>query len=112
MNEVMWSTYVDPYAIFRDVGPELRFLSVAELEDTVNTVTEADAAAVMKRIASQYEVLPNVDEGKFLASVRASMGMERLAEKKDLDLLVLNDIDTVLFQHIGLRPASGPPLPR
>ena len=29
MNEVMWSTYVDPYAIFRDVGPELRFLSLA-----------------------------------------------------------------------------------
>ena len=24
MNEVMWSTYVDPYAIFRDVGPEQR----------------------------------------------------------------------------------------
>ena len=89
MNEVMWSTYVDPYAIFRDVGPELRFLSVAELEDTVNTVSDADATAVMKRIASQYEVLPNVDEGKFLASVRASMGMERLAEKKDLDLSVL-----------------------
>ena len=111
MNEVMWSTYVDPYAIFRDVGPELRFLSVAELEDTVNTVTEADAAAVMKRIASQYEVLPNVDEGKFLASVRASMGMERLAEKKDLDLLVLNDIDTVLFQHIGLRPGFWPTSP-
>ena len=108
MNEVMWSTYVDPYAIFRDVGPELRFLSVAELEDTVNTVSDADATAVMKRIASQYEVLPNVDEGKFLASVRASMGMERLAEKKDLDLLVLNDIDTVLFQHIGLRPGFWP----
>ena len=101
MNEVMWSTYVDPYAIFRDVGPELRFLSVAELEDTVNTVSDADATAVMKRIASQYEVLPNVDEGKFLASVRASMGMERLAEKKDLDLLVLNDIDTVLFRLLA-----------
>ena len=111
MNEVMWSTYVDPYAIFRDVGPELRFLSVAELEDTVNTVSDADATAVMKRIASQYEVLPNVDEGKFLASVRASMGMERLAEKKDLDLLVLNDIDTVLFQHIGLRPGFWPTSP-
>ncbi len=111
MNEVMWSTYVDPYAIFRDVGPELRFLSVAELEDMVETVTEAEATAVMKRIASQYEVLPNVDEGKFLASVRASMGMERLAEKKGLDLLVLNDIDTVLFQHIGLRPGFWPTSP-
>lgn len=111
MNEVMWSTYVDAYALFRDIGPEMRFLSVAELEKTVEEVSEEDAKATMKRIASQYEVLPNVDEGKFFASVRASMGMERMAMKYDLDLLVLNDIDTVLFQHIGLRPGFWPTSP-
>ena len=65
----------------------------------------------MKRIAGQYEVLPNVDPGKFLASVRASMAMERLAARYDLDVLVLNDIDTVLFQHIGLRPGFWPTSP-
>lgn len=111
MNEVMWSTYVDTYDLFAKIGPEMRFLSVAELEETVNNVSDADATATMKRIASQYEVLPNVDEGKFLASVRASMGMERMAEKYNLDLLVLNDIDTVLFQHIGLRPGFWPTSP-
>ncbi len=111
MNEVMWSTYVDTYALFRDIGPEMRFLSVAELEETVNAVPEKEAEAIMKRIAEKYEVLPNVDGGKFRASVRASMGMERLAEKYDLDLLVLNDIDTVLFQHIGLRPGFWPTSP-
>ena len=111
MNEVMWSTYVDTYDLFAKVGPEMRFLSVAELETTVDAVSDADAKAVMKRIASQYEVLPNVDENKFLASVRASMGMERMAEKYDLDLLVLNDIDTVLFRHIGLRPGFWPTSP-
>lgn len=111
MNEVMWSTYVDTYALFRDIGPEMRFMSVAELEDTVNSVSLSDAEATMKRIASQYEVLPNVDQDKFLASVRASMGMERMAEKYNLDMLVLNDIDTVLFQHIGLRPGFWPTSP-
>ncbi len=111
MNEVMWSTYVDIYALFRDIGPEMRFLSVAELENTVDAVSHEDAMTTMKRIASQYEVLPNVDEDKFLASVRASMGMERMAEKYNLDLLVLNDIDTVLFQHIGLRPGFWPTHP-
>ena len=111
MNEVMWSTYVDTYALFRDIGPEMRFLSVAELEDTVNCVSDADARATMERIAASYEVLPNVDPVKFLASVRASMGMERMAEKYNLDMLVLNDIDTVLFQHIGLRPGFWPTSP-
>ena len=111
MNEVMWSTYVDTYALFRDIGPEMRFMSVAELEDAVEAVPEAEARATMERIAAQYEVLPNVDGEKFLASVRASMGMERLAAKHDVDLLVLNDIDTVLFQHIGLRPGFWPTSP-
>ncbi|MBQ6564438.1 MAG: hypothetical protein IJL88_11030 [Clostridia bacterium] len=111
MNEVMWSTYVDTYALFRDIGPEMRFMSVAELEEVINRVSDADAEAAMKRIALQYEVLPNVDPDKFLASVRASMGMERMAEKYDLDLLVLNDIDTILFQHIGLRPGFWPTSP-
>ena len=111
MNEVMWSTYVNVYDLFAQIGPEMRFLSVAELEDEVNRVSDADARAVMNRIAAQYEVLPNVDMEKFLASVRASMAMERLSEKYDLDLLVLNDIDTVLFQHIGLRPGFWPTSP-
>lgn len=111
MNEVMWSTYVDPYAVFSKFGPELRFLSVAELQDTIEQVSDADATATMNRIASQYEVLPNVDQGKFLASVRASMGMERLAAKYDLDLLVLNDIDTMLFKYVGLRPGFWPTSP-
>ena len=86
-------------------------MSVAELEEVINRVSDADAEAAMKRIALQYEVLPNVDPDKFLASVRASMGMERMAEKYDLDLLVLNDIDTILFQHIGLRPGFWPTSP-
>ena len=45
MNEVMWSTYVDIYALFRDIGPEMRFLSVAELENMVDAVSREDAIA-------------------------------------------------------------------
>lgn len=107
-NEAMWSTYVDPYDIFMKVGPELRFLSIAELEDEVKGVSEAETRAAMDRISSRYEVLPDVAEDKFFASVRASIAMERLAERYDLDLLVLNDIDTVLFQKVGLRPGFWP----
>ena len=32
-NEAMWATYVDPYNIFYKIGPEIRFLSVAEVVD-------------------------------------------------------------------------------
>lgn len=107
-NEAMWSTYVHPYDVFQKVGPELRFLSIAELTDTIEEIPESQAELTMKSIASRYEVLPNVREDKFLASVRASMAMELMAEKYKLDLLVLNDIDTVLFKQVGLRPGFYP----
>lgn len=37
-NEVMWSTYVDPYTLFQKAGPELRFLSVVTLVQEVEKV--------------------------------------------------------------------------
>ncbi len=107
-NEAMWSTYVHPYDMFRKVGPELTFLSVAELADYVEGVPLAQAQEVAAQIAIRYEVRPDVENDKFVASVRASMAMERMAEAYRLDLLVLNDIDTVLFQKIGLRPGFYP----
>ncbi len=107
-NEVMWSTYVDPYSVFQQLGPELRFLSIAELTEYISAVSVEEATAVKNEIASKYEVLPNVDDVKFLASVRATMGMERMAEAYNLDLLVLNDIDTMMFKYVGLRPGFWP----
>lgn len=107
-NEAMWSTYVHPADIFRKVGPELHFYSIAELCDEIDLISPAEAQAVKADIAARYPVKPDVDEEKFLASVRATMAMERLAEKHDLDLLVLNDIDTMLFKKVGLRPGFYP----
>lgn len=107
-NEAMWSTYAHPYDVFTKIGPELHFLSIAELQDYTDAVSLEDARATMQRIKSQYTVLPDVDGDKFLASVRASMAMERLAKAYELDLLVLNDIDTMLFHKIGLRPGFYP----
>lgn len=107
-NEAMWSTYVHPYDIFQKVGPELNFLSIAELSDTVDSISDEEAKAVTDEIASRYEVLPDVDRVKFEASVKGSMAMDLMARKYDLDLLVLNDIDTMLFEKIGLRPGFYP----
>jgi len=107
-NEAMWSTYVHPYDVFQKVGPELTFLSVAELADYVENVPMQEARAVAAEIAQRYEVRPDVDQDKFVASVRASMAMEQMAESYRLDLLVLNDIDPMLFQKIGLRPGFYP----
>lgn len=107
-NEAMWSTYVNPYDMFFKVGPELRFLSISELTAKIKTIKDEDVRAVMKNLCDQHEKLDDVDNTKLFASVQASMAMEALAKDYDLDLLALNDIDTVLFREVGLRPGFWP----
>ena len=107
-NEAMWATYVDPYNIFMKIGPEIRFLSVAEVTDEIERIDDGEVKAIMDRLTKKYKVYPNVDFEKFHASVKATLAMERVADQHGIDLLVLNDIDTVLMRFVGLRPGFTP----
>lgn len=107
-NEAMWSTYVDPYSVYQKIGPSLHFLSVSELCREIESITDSELDTVMDHLKQTYRMMDNVDEEKFRASVRATIAMENLALRVNTDLLVLNDIDTVLFEFVGLRPGFSP----
>lgn len=107
-NEVMWSTYVDPYNLFLKVGPELRFLSVATLTKEIAALDSALVEKARCALEEQYEVMPDVDEEKFIASVRASLAIENIARKSGVSMVVLNDVDPVLLTDVGLRPGFLP----
>jgi len=107
-NEAMWSTYVDPYNFFATVGPELRFLSIATLNDEINLLSEQEVQKTVEELTAKYSVMPDVGRDKFFASVRASMAVEKMLRKNDLDMIILNDIDRVLFEQVGLRPGFIP----
>jgi L-arabinose isomerase len=107
-NEVMWSTYVDPYNLFMKVGPELRFLSVAGLEEEIELIPKEKTEAVMEKILKQYPSDANILKDKLFASVEASLALEEISRKSGVELLVLNDIDQVLLRRIGLRPGFTP----
>ncbi len=107
-NEVMWSTYVSPYDIFTKVGPEIHFLSVYELVNEIDNISDCDLKAACDALTSKYTMREDVDYVKFQASVKASMAMERLSQKNDIDLLVLNDLEKQLFEMVGLRPGFYP----
>lgn len=107
-NEAMWSTYVDPYDLFMKAGPELRFLTVAGLEDEIALIRPEAVEAVMADVLSRFQTDGEIIRDKFYASVEASLALESLARKSGIELLVLNDIDQVLMRHIGLRPGFTP----
>jgi len=107
-NEAMWATYVDPYNIFMKIGPEVHFLSIMELVNEISATSEDKVSAICDDLTAKYKVYPNVDFDKLRASVKATYAMEELARRNKTDLLVLNDIDTVLFANVGLRPGFAP----
>ncbi len=110
-NEAMWATYVDPYNLFMKIGPELHFLSVQELTHAISTGSDEKARAVCDELAGRYTLHPSVDPDLFAASVKASLALEQIALRAGIDLLVLNDIDPVLLNHVGLRPGFLPTSP-
>ena len=107
-NEVMWGTYIDPYMFFAKAGPEVRFVSVATLAKEIENVSDERVEEAYNWLVERYEVLPDVDKEKFLASIRASIALENTARSVGASALVLNDVDTVLLTEVGLRPGFIP----
>jgi len=103
-NELMWSTYMDPYKIFTRIGPEINFISYARLKEETDSIDEKNAKTYMKELSELYHVEKDVDKRLFLESARASLALASLRETFNLDALILNDVDHELFKTIGLRP--------
>ncbi|WP_295935689.1 hypothetical protein [uncultured Alistipes sp.] len=102
-NEAMWSTYIDPYDLFTKIGPEIRFLPYSIYGDVIEAVDKEELKAYCGELTSRYEMMNDVAYDKFEASVRASIGLAKMAEHSDIDIMVFNDIDQAMFKLVGLR---------
>lgn len=107
-NEAMWSTYIDPYNLFARIGPELRFVTYTTLNDEINHVTDEEVKSYKAELESKYPVMDDVDDEKFYAAVRGSIGLAKLTERLGIDIMVFNDIDVAMFELIGHRPSFYP----
>ena len=99
----MWSTYLDPYNLFTRIGPEIRFLAYSIYADVINDISADELQDYKQDLLSRYRIMDDVDDAKFEASVRASIGLAKLAAQSDIDVMVFNDIDPSMFKLIGLR---------
>ena len=102
-NEAMWSTYIDPYDLFTKLGPEIRFLPYSTYGEMIDAVSDEELQAYCGELTSRYKMMDDVARDKFEASVRASIGLQKMAERSDIDVMVFNDIDRAMFELVGLR---------
>jgi L-arabinose isomerase len=102
-NEIMWSTYLDPYSFFLH-GPEVKFITYDELFEISQGVSEDEIGHWYDLLSERYVTEESVDPEKFRASLQYSIGLSEVMKSYDLDALTLNDVDMRLFEKIGLRP--------
>lgn len=108
MNDQMWSTYVDLYRFFAEVGPSVTFLPFTALADADRAVSPQRVAAERQRLLELMDVDAGADDERLDASVRASLAVEDLAREQDFDAVALNDVDENLHRALGLRPGFYP----
>jgi L-arabinose isomerase len=107
-NEIMWNTYVNPYGIFK-YGPEVTFIGYDELAEISDAIPANEVIQWKDELKNKYELDGTFTDEKFDASVRYSLGLQRIMESYNLDAMTLNDVDMRLFKKIGLRPGFYPP---
>ncbi|MFQ5812468.1 MAG: hypothetical protein ACE5I2_04665 [Anaerolineae bacterium] len=108
-NEQMQTTFVDEFRLRAELGPTVELISVGELAQTVEGLTEREVDAYLADLKRHFAVRGVRDETLAVAA-RASLGLAHLAADRRLDVISLNDIAPELHDVLGLRPCLYPPL--
>ena len=107
-NEQMQSTFVDEFRLRREIGPQVKLLSVSELKRKADSLQNEEVCSYVEQLRAEYPVR-GVDEEDLALGARASLALAHLAVDQKLDVLSLDDIDPELHEVFGLRPCLYPP---
>lgn len=103
MNEAMWSTYIDNYDLFTKIGPEIHYLPYSDYKEILDALDEAEVKEYADELTSKFKMMEDVEYGKFIGCVRASLALKKMAEINDIDVMIYNDIDQATFKVSGCR---------
>lgn len=106
---VMMDTYADEFRLMRQLGPTVKFISVAEFSLMVKEIKDAAVSAYVDNLKSKHKICGVTDKSLFQAA-KASLGLAKVAEAFNLDAIALDDINEELHKNIGLRPCLYPPV--
>lgn len=107
-HEVMWSTFVDGFSLFKYVGPEVKVLASSAVRREMDKISDEEVNNAIAFLTEKYEVMDDVTDAGFKASVRASIAMDHVAASAGATYIVMNDLDGVMHKDLGLRPGFMP----
>lgn len=107
-NEQMQSTFVDEFRLRSDIGPQVQYLSIAELARKSASLENKEVQEYLQHLQDNHPIKGVNPEDLELAA-RVSLGLAHLAVDHHLDVLSLDDITSELHETLGLRPCLYPP---
>ena len=105
----MTGTYVDEFRLRHELGPSLKYISVADYAALCQEIPEAKVDAFIDRLRTTYTLSERTTQTGLRRSARASLGLARLVKRENLDAVALEDISEELHRALGLRPCLHVP---
>jgi len=99
----MTGTYVDEFRLKKEIGPELKYISVYEYYTLAKRISKRKVEEYVRKLKENYRISGVTDEA-LRKGVRASLGLAEVVKKFQLDALALQDLENELHRMMGLRP--------
>lgn len=100
----MTGTYVDEFRLKKEIGPELRYISVHDYSRICTGIPNESVEVFVRDLKASFRVADEVTDAGLANGARASLGLARLVEQYGLDAVAIEDVSEELHRVIGLRP--------
>ena len=107
-NNQMVVTYVDEFRFYSRIGPVVDYISVLQLKKAADSISEGKISQYAEEIKSKFKIDNRITNENLYNSAKASLGMQKIMEDKNIDGLALSDLNPELHEVMGCRPCLYP----
>jgi len=104
----MSTTYVDEFGLRTLYGIELVYLEIDRLKHLASGVSAPEIDSFTRKLR-KAGIRIEVDETNLTEGIRYAIGMERLFDEAQIDILSMNDVIHEMHESLGLRPSLTHP---
>jgi L-arabinose isomerase len=100
----MTGTHVDEFRLKKEIGPELKYISVHDYSGICVGIPDDTVEAFVTNLKANFRVAESVTQAGLRKGARVSLGLAKLVETYRLDALAIEDVSEELHRLMGLRP--------
>lgn len=106
--DLMSTTFIDEFTLRKLYGIELEYIELQCLKQEAHEVSE-DEIKNFTKLMEGDGIKIEVDEKNLTVGIKYAIAMEKLIKRKELSILVMNDIIEEMHSCFGMRPCLSNP---